>query len=167
MTEDLRVRPVDDPWTRRRDVLQILRNTDEEFHPPLSRRGASDGFQGEGGLEAYVDEALDHGLLVAEEDDDVVGVMIYRTRYDVEQLPEPSTYVKTVAVDPEHQDEGVGTDLYATLFDSLDPDVVSTKTWGTNDAHLSLLDDLGFQEVRRLPDHRPGDVDTVFLAKEM
>ncbi len=167
MTEDLRVRHVEDPRTPSGDVLRILRSTDEQFHPPLSRRGASDGFQGEGGLEAYVDDALEDDLLLAEADEGVVGVMIYRTGYTADHLPGSATYVRTVAVDPERQGEGVGRELYASLFDSVDPDVVTTKTWGSNEAHLGLLDDLGFHEVRRIPGHRPDDVDTVFLALEM
>lgn len=166
MNDETEIHDVDDPRSRRREVLQVLRSTDDQFHPPLSRRGASDGFHGEGGLEAYVDDVLDEELLLAEIQGGTVGIMVYRAGHTAEHLDGPGTYVRTVAVEPEHQGEGVGRELYRALFETVDPDVVSTKTWETNTRHISLLQDLGFQEVAREPDQRPGDVDTVYLALE-
>lgn len=164
--EALEIHDAREPRTWFEDVLHVLRETDDEFHPPLSERGdASSGMEGEGGVEAYVDRTLEDGVLVAELDGDAVGVMVYRDDYAAEYVDDAAVYVDTVAVTPGYQGEGVGRRLYDTLFEAVDSDVVATRTWESNSRHLRLLDDLGFEVVRRRENHRPGGVDSLYLVR--
>ncbi len=154
-------------------LLRLLRETDDEFVPPLSARSGTfdDSFEGDAGVERYHADTLDEEYFVALSDryDDrrAVGFLSFRRDFSKTAIEPyvPATYVVTVAVSPESRGEGYGNALYDALFETAEDPYVATKTWDTNDAHASLLRSRGFEEVKRLVDDRRDGVDTVYFAR--
>lgn len=168
---------IDRPAAYTEDVRRLLVATDEEFVPPLTaaaRRGVSrtGGDEGPTSIEGYLADCLDGPLLGAVDDGKLVGFAALREVTDAEVLGAyaPSTHVEVLVVDPSHRGAGIATRLYEFLLDSppteLPVSAVSTKTWHTNRAHLTILESLGFDCVERIPDDRKPGVDTVYYARE-
>jgi len=159
-----------------RDAMRdLLARTDEEFCPPLSAREGPTQTAGldstrEGTVGAYVDAMLDQRFLLTFEDGTLVGLQSFRNGYDVDVLGghTPATYASTLVVHPDHRRAGHARRMYHTLLTEV-PDTyrdpyVATRTWSDNDAHLSLLADLGFDRVATLEDDRGEGVGTVYYA---
>ena len=171
------VQRIDRPAEHAGDVRRLLAATDEEFVPPLTapaRRGVSrtGGTAGPTSIEGYLADCLDGPLLGAVDDGRLVGFAALRAVTDADVLGAyaPSTHVGVLVVDPSYRGEGIATRLYEHLLDSppaeLPQSAVSTKTWHTNSAHISVLESLGFDCVERIPDDRKPGVDTVYYARE-
>jgi hypothetical protein len=43
----------------------------------------------------------------------------------------------------------------------------TTRTWSTNASHLDLLDELGFDLIKRVEDDRGDGIDTVYYGIEI
>lgn len=165
------VRPYEDA------IWNLLELADEEFVPPLSartgtrqRNGLDDG-SGED-LTTYFEACLDHEFIVAKKDDVVIGFLSFHDGYEIEELNGyvPSNYVSTVIVHPDHRRKGYARRLYEHLFDALPSayrqPYVTTRTWGTNDSHIALLEDFGFDCLERIYDDRGPGIDTVYFGRE-
>lgn len=158
-------------------VRELLEAVDEEFVPPLtdeSRSGIS-RTEGEGGrtdVDGYVRRCLDRPL-VGVVDDDLLGFLSFarlRGGSAIEAYT-PTNHVEILAVDPERRGEGIATRMYRYLLDDLPEShrapYVSTKTWAENDAHIRILERLGFDLVHRVPDDRGPGIDTVYYARSV
>ena len=168
----------DDPAPYKEGIRRLFDESDEEFVPALTsenRTGVSrsDGEEWFTSIEEYVRAALDGRLVVAVDDGTVVGVLIFKRIDDMGDLREytPTDYVTELVVGSEHRGQGVGTSMYELLIEDSAADdgcaSVSTKTWSTNHAHLSILDSLGFECVKRIPDDRGEGIDTVYYARRV
>jgi ribosomal protein S18 acetylase RimI-like enzyme len=132
--------------------------------------------QGEGGqtdLQGYVDRCLKRPLIGAVVEDTLVGFLSFEQLSNVSVIEEytPTNHVEIIAVDPEYRGQGLGETMYQYLLDELPSDhrqpFITTKTWDTNDAHIAILEDLGFDLVHRIPDDRGAGIDTVYYARSM
>jgi ribosomal protein S18 acetylase RimI-like enzyme len=158
----------------RAEVRDLLALTDAEFHPPLSVRDGPtqtadlDGAR-DSSIEAYVDSMIGQQFLLVLDGATLAGVQSFRTGYDADALGvhTPATYASTLVVHPDYRRAGHARRLYRRLLTDPvgagDP-YVATRTWSTNDAHLSLLDELGFECVATLEDDRGEGIDTVYYA---
>ena len=43
---------------------------------------------------------------------------------------------------------------------------IYTRTWSTNMAHIKILQGFGFEELKRIPNHRGQGIDTVYYCKK-
>jgi ribosomal protein S18 acetylase RimI-like enzyme len=162
------------------------RSTDPPNPDPVSRDATS------GGFDAYCASVLAQPAVLAlgdapgdereagngngdgdrdgDETGTVVGLLSVRDGYRASTLGDyqPAAYVTTVVVDPAVRRRGIARRLYTTLAEDPPADVASpflaTRTWSTNRGHVTLLTDLGFEAVTRLPDDRSAGVDTVYYA---
>ena len=168
---------VDRPAEHAGGVRRLLAAADDEFVPPLTasaRRGVSrpGGTPGPTSIEGYLADCLDGPLLGAVDAGQLVGFAALKTVTDADVLGTyaPSAHVGVLVVDPSYRGEGIATRLYEHLLDSppaaLPQSAVSTKTWHTNRAHITILESLGFDCVERIPDDRKPGVDTVYYARE-
>lgn len=169
-----RVRPGELSSGLKEDLAKILVQVDDEFEPPLSARsgttqaGLKDLEPVEGG--GYLDEMLEQDFILAFRGDSLAGFLSFRTPHVDTRFPEvcPCIYVSTIAVGHDHRRAGVARALYAALF-ALPPTLpkwIVLRTWTTNEGHLGLLAELGFESVHTIPDDRAKGVGTVYLAAD-
>jgi ribosomal protein S18 acetylase RimI-like enzyme len=174
--DDVTVRLVEDVEPCADAIWSLLEIADGEFVPPLSTRTGTEQRQGldersRDDLTTFFEACLDHEFLLAEQADDVVGFLSFHDGYEIEELQGyvPSNYVSTVVVHPDHRRKGYARQLYQHLFEALPPAVeqpyVTTRTWGTNDSHIALLEEFGFETLSRVPDDRGPGIDTVYFGR--
>jgi len=158
-------------------IWSLLEIADEEFVPPLSARtGAKqrDGLDDRSGedLSTFFEACLDHEFIIARKNDDVVGFLSFHDGYNIEELEGylPSNYVSTVIVHPDHRRSGYARQLYEHLLGALPnghrQPYVTTRTWGTNDSHIELLEEFGFDCIARIKNDRGPGIDTVYFGRE-
>jgi ribosomal protein S18 acetylase RimI-like enzyme len=161
------------------EIRRLLRAGDEEFVPPLSAREGTTQTSGldesrNDALDEYYQQCIEQSFILAHTDGDVLGFLSFRDGYEADALGEytPATYVSTIIVDPEHRREGLARRMYLELLtaipESLHQPYITTRTWSTNDNHLNLLEELGFELLTRIEDDRGEGIDTVYygLARE-
>lgn len=157
------------------EIRHLLRAADQEFVPPLSDREGTTQTAGldeqrNDALDDYYQQCIEQSFILAHDGDTVHGFLSFRRDYELDELGEytPSTYVSTIIVDPEHRREGLARRMYLELLtecsSSLESPYVTTRTWGSNDQHLNLLDELGFDLLKRLEDDRGEGIDTVYYG---
>lgn len=173
-----RIEYVDTPERYGDEIRRLLYTADEEFVPPLSNREGTtqtDGLeeQRNDALDEYYEQCIDQSFVLVHETDDVHGFLSFRQGYDIEALGSytPSTYVSTIVVDPSQRRKGYARSMYQELLTNVPPEVldpyVTTRTWHTNDHHLDLLDELGFELLERIENDRGDGIDTVYYGIEV
>ncbi|WP_435067756.1 GNAT family N-acetyltransferase [Haloplanus sp. C73] len=157
------------------EVRRLLREASDEFVPPLAGREGTtqtddlDDTDGDD-LDTYYQQCIEQTFLLAWADESLAGFLSFRHDYTADALDgyTPANYVSTIIVDESHRRQGVATALYRALLTELPPALelpyVATRTWSTNDSHLTLLRDLGFERIETIPDDRGEGIDTVYYA---
>jgi len=172
------MRFVEEAAHSRDGVTRLLEHVDEEFVPALTSgaRSAVSRAPGEAGatdIQGYVERCLDRPMIGVFDEDRLVGFCSFKRLEDANALSAftPTNHVEIIAVDESHRGRGLATRMYRTLLSDL-PSAwrapsVSTKTWDTNAAHIAVLENLGFEEVARIPDDRGAGVDTLYFARRV
>jgi len=166
---------VADPRPYASEIRRLLAAAEDEFVPPLSARQGTtqtDGLdeQRNDALDEYYEQCIDQSFVLARDGEDVFGFLSFRPDYAIDELGAytPADYVSTIIVDPEHRREGYARKLYHELLTDVPEDVrepyVTTRTWDSNDRHLDLLSDLGFELLTRIEDDRGEGIDTVYYG---
>nr|WP_254274657.1 GNAT family N-acetyltransferase [Halomicroarcula marina] len=103
----------------------------------------------------------------------LVGFCSFERLEDADALSAftPTNHVEIIAVDESHRGRGLAMRMYQTLLSDVPnawhAPAASTKTWHTNEAHIAVLENLGFEEVARIPDDRGAGVDTLYFARRV
>ncbi|QSG02937.1 GNAT family N-acetyltransferase [Natranaeroarchaeum sulfidigenes] len=165
-------------------IRELLVAADDEFVPRLSaregttqREGLADASSADtedvgDAIESYHSQCLDQHLIACHDRGDIRGFMSFREGYRTSELEgyQPSNYISTVIVSPDYRRRGFARKMYKRILSDLPPGIecpyVTTRTWSTNHSHLSLLEELGFENVTNLPDDRGDGIDTVYYAIE-
>ncbi len=169
---------IDDAEQFGNEIQRLLYVADEEFVPPLSNREGTtqiDGLQEQrnDALDEYYEQCIDQSFIIVHKEDDVHGFLSFRQGYDIKALGSfsPSTYVSTIIVDPSQRRNGYARSMYQELLTNVPTEVldpyVTTRTWHTNDHHLNLLDDLGFELLECIDNDRGKGIDTVYYGIEV
>lgn len=163
-------------------IKRLLIAADDEFVPPLTARegttqtegldeaAAGDDYSVDEAIEDYHSQCLKQHIIACHHDGSLRGFISFRDGYRTPELEgyQPSNYISTIVVAPEHRRQGLARRMYQTVLTDLPESVrdpyVTTRTWSTNDSHLALLDELGFENVATLPDDRGDGIDTVYYA---
>ena len=162
--------------TYRQAVWELTVKADKEFVPPLSARnstrqdmlaGAPEGAAEEMLPGAYFREMENKSFLLAIEKDTVVGFLSFIPDYHSEYVKDSREilYVSTIIVEGGYRNQGISHRLYDELMADFPDCAVATRTWSLNDAHIHLLEKLGFDLVKRLPDDRGKGIDTVYYKR--
>ncbi len=161
-------------------VWRLLQTYGEDFVPPLSQRestcqqGLRDNTHSSPqGPVAYFEEMKAQCFLLAVEGDAVAGFLTFRRGYIPEVLSHRKEegllglYITTIIVDAAYRRQGLARGFYHRLM-TLFPQrrrLLSTRTWGGNISHISLLEKLNFSGPIRIPDDRGPGIDTVYYYK--
>lgn len=170
------VKVAEDPAAYSEGVRRLLDEADDEFIPNLTsedRTGVSRSNDEEWftSIDEYVEAALRRELIVALDGDKVVGMISFEQIADMPTLEAstPTNYVTELIVAKDHRGQGIATSMYKLLINDLPEELqrrsISTKTWSTNDKHISILDTLGFECAKRIPDDRGDGIDTVYYTR--
>lgn len=157
------------------DVWKLLSDADGEFIPPLSSREKTTQaalLPGKGdarGPVSYFEQMIRQAFILAVKDGRVNGFLTYIPDHVllIDGREVTCNYISTIVVEPESRKQGLTRRMYDELFRISKGRKVATRTWSTNDAHLSLLKKMGFQLINTIPDDRGPGIDTVYYLKEI
>lgn len=169
-----RVRPGELSSDLKDGLAKIFDQVADEFVPPLTARSGTTqaGLKDLGQVEdgGYFEEMLEQDAILAFRGGRLAGFLSFRAPYFDENLERvcPCIYVSTLAVGKDHRRAGVARALYGYLFAlPLTPKLpkwLVLRTWSTNENHLGLLAELGFEEKLTIPDDRGEGIHTIYLA---
>lgn len=155
-------------------VARLLEAVDGEFIPPLSSRTSTRDTKLVGssfrGLADYLAGIASQGCVIARSGDVLAGLLSYMRDATIPEigLVPPSAYVSTIGVLARFRRLGLADALYAELEAHVESGTtIATRTWSSNDSHLELLRKRGYLLVREIPGDRPGNLATVYYAREV
>ena len=152
-------------------LLEILTQNDTAFVPPLSQRTGTTqtnfGTQhNPNGVADYLEQMLTQQIVGVFLENKLVGFVSYIENRGEDAFKQPNIYLSTLVLQPETRGMGITKKLYHHLFNELCPERnVYTRTWSTNIAHIKILMGFGFEELKRIPNDRGQDIETVYYAK--
>lgn len=159
----------------RSDIIEMLRESDKDFVPPLSARASTldttfGGNTTYGGVLSYYEKMNEQMILAAFEDGELLAFVSYRENFISEIIDEdtlPNIYVSTLVMRHSARGRGLTAIMYDHLFDKCYPrHSIYTRTWSTNGAHTKILSRFGFSELKRIKNDRGEGIDTVYYARE-
>lgn len=157
-------------------VWELLKAADAEFVPALSTRNSTrqEEMSGEGvkdaeGPRAYFEEMSKQNFLLALENGEVKAFASYIPGREMEIDGEKvlADYVSTIVVHPAYRNRGLLKAFYGILFNRGESGRIMTRTWSTNDAHIHVLEEMGFRKIKTIPNDRGADIDTVYFMKTL
>ena len=153
--------------------LEMLYGADKQFVPPLSARSSTTqqdltGTESvEDGILQYFEQMKTQRFMAALEDGKVLGFVSYKEDYTCEAFDKtPNIYLSTLVVRPEGRGRGLTRAIYRRLFDAYARGYIFTRTWHTNDIHIRILGDFGFETLQVLENHRGPGIHTVYFLKK-
>lgn len=156
------------------DIYSLLEEGDREFFPPLSCRSSTTQKNLTGihksvdGIKNYFEEMKKQNILVAVEDDKLLGFVSFKENLVTDVIPEkesPNIYISTLIVSPDARGMGLTRKMYEYLFDTYKQSNVFTRTWSTNTAHINILSKFGFDIYKTIENDRAEGVHTVYFKK--
>lgn len=158
-------------------VWDLLRAYGDQFVPPLSQRSGTlqrdlrSGGETDGQPTAYFEALREQDFLLAvDARDKLLGFLSFRKNHAVDALGVTScVYVSTILVREDARKHGIAEGMYRRLLSGADHSnkLVCTRTWSDNTGHLALLDKLGFELGRDIPNDRGEGIDTVYYQKSV
>ena len=95
-----------------------------------------------------------------------MGFVSFRENYVSEPIKKlPNIYISTLLVHPTGRGKGLTKRMYEVLFQAYAHAHIFTRTWSTNEAHIRILADFGFEAFHVLKNHRGDGIDTVYFKK--
>ena len=156
------------------EIIGMLIEGDRDFFPPLSQRTSitqselsGDNAAG-GSIMKYFEEMKTEKIVCAVEEGKLLAFVTYLENLQNSRISEtelPNIYISTLLAKPECRGRGITKQMYTLLFEEYKSANIFTRTWGTNFAHIKILDKFGFSEHLRIKDDRAPGVDTVYFVK--
>ena len=154
-------------------VKELLVKYDETFIPALSYRSSTiqedfsdsisnnDDNEKAKNIDAYFNSLLTQSFLMAMLNGEILGFMSFFEKTIPYGSQIESNYVSTVIVDSTFRGKGLTKQFYIELAKLGKP--ITTRTWSGNDAHIHILETLGFETVKRLKNDRGENIDTLYF----
>ena len=154
----------------REDIIALLTESDEDFLPPLSKRGSpkdnsfSQNAKNPSGVLSYYTAMNAQPILAALADGSVLGFVSFSENYEGGE--KPNIYISTLVVSKAARGQGLTAKMYDHLFNVAFPDrPFYTRTWSTNAAHTKILSRFCFSEIKRIENDRGQGIDTIYFEK--
>ena len=158
----------------RDDIFSTLKESDNDFIPPLSMRNSTTqtnltaGTIGEHAILSYGNEMLSQVILGAFEEDNLLGFVSFKENYTNDIITSdslPNIYISTLVLKKEARGKRLTQQMYDCLFNKLYKDrSIFTRTWSTNAAHLKILENFNFTLIKTIENDRGVGIDTVYFA---
>ena len=137
-------------------LLDFLKNVDDDFYPPLSRRSP---------LKDYLDAIIKDGIIIyLIKDNEIIGIVGYY--YFSKEFN--CAYIKIIAILKEFRRKKLGKLLLENCLSDLknnNIERVKIKTWSTNKINIRLCEKLGFQVCNIVKNDRDFGIDSIYLEK--
>jgi ribosomal protein S18 acetylase RimI-like enzyme len=175
----IEIREYDKEVESRYQLLQILRNVDEDFYPSLSKRKS---------LYFWLNLFEKGTILYASVKNNIVGFLAYYPSLSGDILDElmscvnispilsnsdmnyTDAYLHFIAISPGFRNNGISSLLMNRLFEKLQIKNISkirVITWSTNDKSLNLYRKHGFQVFNTAFNDRGEGVNSVYLEAKV
>ena len=162
----------------RKAVYQILKECNDDFVPPLSKRSTT--FQtdwtntqdSEEGIKSYFDEIIRQNNVLLKKDGKVIAFLSFKVPYTCEALEayQPLCYLTTLCMDKRYRGFKLTPAIYEytqECIHRLYPEYsIGLRTWSTNKAQLHMMEQMGFSCVACLKNDRGEGIDTVYFVKK-
>ena len=161
--------------TEKEELLDILRECDSDFCPPLSERGGTseqslfgEAVHSDGVMDYYHDILMQETLLWKREGK-TIAFMSYRPSYTCRELENlgDTVYLTTLCIRRRCRGQGLSTPIYRAVIDHIKKAYpgkhIAYRTWTTNLAQMKTAEHFGFPVIAVLKDDRGPGVDTVYF----
>ncbi|MFW9994164.1 MAG: GNAT family N-acetyltransferase [Candidatus Odinarchaeota archaeon] len=165
----------------REQLLQVLKDVDQDFYPSLSRRRP---------LDFWLDLFEKGTVLYALEENDIAGFLAYypslsgkvldelRSCVNIDPVISPANtsevyqeaYLHFIAVSPDHRGKKVASQLMSALLKDAQRKGVSkirVVTWSSNIGSMRLYKKHGFHVFQKLPNDRGNGVGSIYLEAKI
>ena len=155
------------------EIWEILKTADNEFVPPLSSRydTVQRDFADFGSTmipepTKYFEALLGQSFLLYMENGHIKGFISFIDGYssDLTECP-VCIYISTIIVIPSERQKGITQKMYSHLFNARKNIPVLIRTWSENRSHIHILQKLGFNLLKRIPNDRGEGIDTVYFMR--
>ncbi len=158
--------------TRKADYLQVKRFielVDNDFYPPLSKRGGGIPERVDGDLDTREANFLVARLKESDPHDTLKGFvgMVGCTR---NWKSDDSAYINFLATHPNHRNHGISKALCLKLEDVLAKEGIKKIylcTWSSNPAAMKFYDKLGYCAYSVILNDRGKGIDTIYYKKKI
>ncbi|MBQ8626143.1 MAG: GNAT family N-acetyltransferase [Agathobacter sp.] len=145
------------------ELWEIVCDSNYEFVPPLSTRNHTlqqdlHNVINNEKPTTYFEHLMVQKWLVAKIDNHIVGFLSF-----IEE--EYGAYISTVIVRKEYRKQDICRILYHELGLIIHDKKLRTRTWSTNDAHIHILQSIGFVVVEKIDNDRGIGMDTLYFEK--
>lgn len=158
--------------TRKADYLQVKRFielVDNDFYPPLSKRG--------GGIPERVDVCLDMpeaNFLVARLEDrdasDPLGGFVGMVGCTINWKSDDTAYINFLATHPDYRNYGISLELCMRLEEKLNEHefkIIYLCTWSSNPAAMKFYEKMGYYAYSIVLNDRGNGIDTIYYKKKI
>ena len=168
MTSDLHVTILTDKTKKQfmRDISLLVQKYNNEFIPPLSKRGSVSCTSlrdcNNDNISEYIESMKSQDFIVVlDKTNKVVGFLSYEHR---EVCDIDCNYVSIIITDKNYREQGVARELYSVL-EKLSKLPIIVRTWSTNYKNRSILSNLGYDCIKTIKDDRGVGIDTLYFVQ--
>lgn len=145
-------------------IISLIKKADKEFVPPLSARDKNSDTElkdcSNNNINDYVESIISNNFIVViNERNKVIGFLSFYPRrvYDIE-----CSYISTIITDAKYRNQGAAKMLYSRI-ELLSNLPIVVRTWSTNEAHIALLNNMGYNYLEIKKDDRGKGIDTIYF----
>ena len=165
------------PIEYEKDIWEIMKNSDDDFIPPLSVRedtvhkfkdhSSTQNLRGNQGPIKYFEEIKKESFVLIIKNEKAVGFMSFIKDHPLvlNNKVVICDYITTIIIDKNCRNQGYTQIMYHQILNHRKGKKIATRTWSLNNTHMRILDRLGFKLVQRDIDDRGVNIDTVYYLK--
>ena len=152
---------------QKKDIFELLQNSDNDFIPPLSARADTVHKFNEkqnGCLVKFYEEIIKENFLLLLNNGKVEGFFSFLKDHYLELKEQIifCDYITIILINSKVRNKGYTKKMYNAFLNQRKGRNVATRTWSLNYAHLHILDSLGFKLVQTDKDDRGVNIDSVY-----
>ena len=152
---------------QKKDIFELLQNSDNDFIPPLSARADTVHKFNEkqnGSLVKFYEEIIKENFLLLLNNGKVEGFFSFLKDHYLELKEQIifCDYITIILINSKVRNKGYTKKMYNAFLNQRKGRNVATRTWSLNYAHLHILDSLGFKLVQTDKDDRGVNIDSVY-----
>lgn len=159
-------------------LWELLKACDKEFVPYLSERTYEEeemvqSVDKKDGPVNYYRMLLSNYIIAAYEEDEIVAILAFSQEHKCDSYPVclNSNYIINICVHPKARGQHIAVKLYEFMEKNLPElqrrNLLTIRTWSTNQTQIYLLDKLGYQQGAVIKNDRGNGIDTIYFYKEV
>ena len=153
---------------QKKDIFQLIKDSDNDFIPPLSARADTSHKFSEkkqnGSIDKFYEEIIKESFLLLLNNGKVEGFFSFLKDHHLELKEEIviCDYITIIIINSKGRNKGYTKKMYNAFINQRKGRKIATRTWSLNYAHMHILDTLGFKLVQTDKDDRGVNIDSVY-----